>query len=371
MEIRKFCDIENGEWDSHIYKLPDSTYMHSSWWINYLNAINGKEKDRSFIILEGGKILCACPLAISESSFNGVDYLSASFSGSPNPYPAMVELPATQRRRLLRKVFDMVDETLMPCNVKMIEFCKHPVNINFLRGDLDNNYQAEAIALGYIGYMKNTIIVDLIKSEEMLLSEMTFFQRKHIRKSAKQGLLVRELRGHSEFIDRSFDDFQAAHFKSAGRLTRPQESWDIMKELLKKEKATLFVASIDGHEISYLYCGEFGNFSFGWSQVNLDEYQDAYLPRHLLEWEAMISYKRRGFRYYEVGIRYGSPQMQYFPTDKEITISQFKERYGGKLYPYLFFEKFLDKELFASIYRERLGRISSSVCFGKIMEDGE
>lgn len=371
MDIIKFCNIENSEWDRHIHKLTDSTYMHSSWWINYLNAVNGIENDKSFIILEGDNPLGACTLTVPESNVNGTDYQAANFIDISNPCPAIAELPATQRRRLLRKVFNIIYEILMPYKIKKIEFYKHPVNINFLKGAFDGSYQAEVIALGYIGYVKNTIIVDLTKGEEELLSEVTAYQRKHIRKSAKQGLLIKELRGSSRFIGKAFNDYQSAHFKSAGRLTRPQASWDIMKELLKKEKATLFIATIDGHEISYLYCGEFGDFSFGWSQVNLNEHEKIYSPRHLLEWEAMMTYKRRGFRYYEVGIQYGLPQIQYFPTYKDITISQFKERYGGKLYCYLYFEKFLDKELFTAVYKERIERISSSDCFGSMEDSGE
>lgn len=349
-----FGDVPNSEWDIYVNMIPESTYLHSSWWISYLNAINGSSHSKSFILMDGNLPIAVCPVATYEVGNLGNKYIEATFKGFPSIYPAILDLPATQRRRTARKIFSLVEERLSACTVKRIEFYRHPMNLDVLKNGHDNSNVAEALSHGYICHIKNMIIMDLRKKEDELLKGMSQYQRKHIRRSQRQGLDIKEYRGNNVDIDRVFDDFQSAHFKSAGRLTRPIESWAIMRALLKDGKATLFTANIKDMDISYLYCGEFDKFSFGWSQVNLDEYEKEYAPRHLLEWAAMMSYEKRDFYYYEVGAKLDSPQLNYIPTEKERSISQLKERYGGRLYPCLYFEKFFDKGLFLTIYKKRL-----------------
>jgi len=355
MKIIEFKDTPNSEWDMLVSKIPEATYLHTSWYINYLNAINEKGECKSFIILEGNNPIAVCPLSVSQANNFGKEYTEATFSGFPSVYPAIIQLPATQRRRVARKIFDLIQERLRPYGIQRIELCRHPMSLGFLAGNFEPVNIAEGLSFGYLCYIKNTIIINLKKDERQLASEMSQYQRKHVKRTKEKGLMTKEYRGDKLDIDKVFSDYQAAHFKSAGRLTRPIESWEIMKSLLEQNKATLFVASTsDGIDISYLYCGEFDKFSFGWSQVNVDAYEREYSPRHLLEWEAMMSYKRKGFNYYEVGIKYDSPQLNYIPTEKEISISQFKERYGGAIYCGLYFEKIFDKELFNMAYKNRL-----------------
>jgi len=57
-----------------------------------------------------------------------------------------------------------------------------------------------------------------------------------------------------------------------------------------------------------------------------------------------LHYKNRGFGYYEVGERYYCPQPLYAPSAKEMTISQFKERYGGFMLPKINWRGYYDKE---------------------------
>lgn len=355
MKIIEFKDTSASEWDMLVNKIPESTYLHTSWYINYLNAINEKAEPKSFIILDGNNPIAVCPVSVSKANNFGKEYMEATFKGFPSVYPAIIQLPATQRRRAAREVFNLIYERLKPSAVRRIELYRHPMNLGLLAGGIEPANTAEGLSFGYLCYIKNTIIINLKKDEGQLASEMSQYQRKHVKRAKERGMLIKEYRGDNPDIDKAFSDYQSAHFNSAGRLTRPLESWEIMKALLKRNNAALFVASTpDGIDISYLYCGEFDKFSFGWSQVNVDAYERQYSPRHLLEWEAMMAYKRRGFSYYEVGIKYDSPQLNYIPTEKEITISQFKERYGGAIYCCLYFEKIFDKGLFSAAYKNRL-----------------
>ena len=47
--------------------------------------------------------------------------------------------------------------------------------------------------------------------------------------------------------------------------------------------------------ISFLFVGEFKNYSISWSQANVEEYEKEFTPRHLLEWNVIKFYKDLGF----------------------------------------------------------------------------
>ena len=61
------------------------------------------------------------------------------------------------------------------------------------------------------------------------------------------------------------------------------------------------------------------------------------MPRHLLEWQTILHYKNKLFKFYEIGERL------YFKKGKKITrketsISEFKEKYGSENYPKAYFK---------------------------------
>jgi len=167
---------------------------------------------------------------------------------------------------------------------------------------------------------------------------------------------VRIYRGPGEEVARAFAAYQAAHLAAAGRLTRPVATFDRMREALVEGHAALFVAVVSDTPASFLYCGEHDRMAYGFSQANVEEYERVYSPRHLLEWEAMCAYQARGFLYYEVGTRWYGPQLHKVPTPKELGIAEFKERYGGDLWPELWFETFFDSVLASEALSGRLAR---------------
>ena len=97
---------------------------------------------------------------------------------------------------------------------------------------------------------------------------------------------------------------------------------DQTKNLIKDDLADLFSINYEKKPISYLYCGRYKNFSWGWSQVNLRSYEKEIMPRHMLEWKVMLYYKNIKQSFYEIGIRYVK-QKNFIPTKKELTIKEF------------------------------------------------
>ncbi|MBI4283293.1 MAG: GNAT family N-acetyltransferase [Chloroflexi bacterium] len=247
-------------------------------------------------------------------------------------------------------VFDILHQEIKRWGAARILLRRHPISIGVLNGDGLPIGQVEALSAGYFCQVQNTIVADLSLPVEDLNRGMTREQRKHLYQSERRGLEIREFHGDCKDMSEMHRLYQHAHMRSASGLTRPQKSFDYMLDSARNGHATLFVAFMKESPVSFLYCGEFASFAFGWSQVNLDEYEKENPPRHLLEWTAILSYKRRNFKFYEIGTRWYGPQLYKIPSAKELSIAFFKERYGGQLWPDMVFERFLDQDLFCTQY---------------------
>ena len=60
------------------------------------------------------------------------------------------------------------------------------------------------------------------------------------------------------------------------------------------------------------------------------------MPRHLLEWNAIKILKQDGIKFYEIGERF-YPGKSFNPSKKELTISDFKEKFGGNFYSKIYY----------------------------------
>jgi len=205
----------------------------------------------------------------------------------------------------------------------------------------------------------NTVIINLTLPEETLVEHLNKYHRRIIKRTNKKEIEIKVFNSltNKGLLEQIISDFQKAHYLSAGRATRPQETWDAMLYSVNNGYASIFVSYHKDIPISYLFCGEFAKMSFGWSQVNVEEYEEDFSPRHLLEWFAILHYKKNGFKYYEVGERYFGPQLFHIPSEKEMSISIFKERYGGALYPKIIWVKYFEKEYFKKDIFERINTV--------------
>ena len=178
----------------------------------------------------------------------------------------------------------------------------------------------------------------------------------------KKGLEVEVYDSGNPRVDEGMKIYRELHEIAAGSVTRAKKSFDQMFRMLNINKADLFICRIGNQPVSVLLCGKFRDTTFGWSQANHPEYEKEYSPRHYLEWYAILHYRRHNFKMYDLGTRYYSAQISDSVSEKMVTISDFKERYGGKLLPYIEFEAFLDENIAIKIYKERVAEyIESSV----------
>ncbi|MFZ4777259.1 MAG: FemAB family protein, partial [Terrimicrobiaceae bacterium] len=133
-----------------------------------------------------------------------------------------------------------------------------------------------------------------------------------------------------------WNEFINLHLEVSGRKTRSDESWEIQRMHLQ-EKADILI---------YLRDSEERMVGGGLFQMTRDEalYAVAAYDRslfhkplgHVVQFAAIEEFKRRGIRWYKIGAR-AFPGDQPAPSEKEISISEFKSGFASHLFPrYLF-----------------------------------
>jgi len=366
-KVFRFEETPASLWDKWVSRIGGSSYLHSSSFLGFLHEMVGPDKALSFACIQDEEHpLALCPAAVCKNNLFGNDFLDASWNGAPLGGPVFAEQACGVGDKIKNQVFELFHGLIREKGAKRCYIRRHPVSLDLLSGKEQlEAFQFYPLKLGYECHPQNTIVIDLRVSGETLSAGLSQYQRKHIRRSSKKGIRIAEYNSSTEKNGEIFNLYQQAHIKSAGKMTRPQRSFDVMLEAVNNGSAALFVAFAEDIAISFLYCGEFHKFAFGWSQVNLDEFEKMYSPRHLLEWEAMMAYKKRGFCFYELGTFWGGPQLYKIPTSKELSIAEFKRRYGGLWLPELCFERFFDKELYCQVHQSRLDNFMSSGYFNE------
>jgi hypothetical protein len=346
MNINYFDEFTHDEWDDAVSLIDEATYFNSSCVIEYFSKMDNVEKNLSFLVRDNENNF----VAVATMGLSNVDYMEFSFNkANCSSVACSFKLTPSQRRKLLNFTYSYIDSLAEKFNVKLIRMLKYPLTIESNnKKEVSSKYAFENIKYGFIYRVDNTLIINLNDSDvEGLFQKVNKYRRQLIRKSIKKGVVVKIFNNNSNKIEleKKLNELKLAHLKASGKITRSVETWNKMSECLENGNASLFVAYVGNEPLSYLFCGEFNYMSFGWSQVNIKELERDYSPRHILEWEAIVHYKKELFSFYEVGERFFTKQFMHNPTEKEISISEFKERYGGDLFPKINFIKFYDKNL--------------------------
>lgn len=329
LKVKKFNTFTMSSWDDLITKLEGP--LHNCTWnnLNYYSAYN-KIENISFMIFHENKLIALIPFA------KNLNKTKLSFSFGNNLIFSPVFSPKiTQslRKRIYNFTFELIKKKFKLKKIK-INYQVSPVYFKNNKVEICSKNQFELLAYSKNFNVHNTLILDLTEEEDQLILNMSKYHRKNINKTSKIKNLKFEVlnkkKSRNSIIEK-FTEFKKYHRISAGRVTRPKKTWDIMLKKIYENEADLFYLNFDKKRISYLYCARYQDFAWGWSQVNLKKYEHI-SPRHFLEWNAMKYYKKNKLNFYEIGERYYA-QNDFIPSDKEISISEFKEKFGSNKYP--------------------------------------
>ena len=176
---------------------------------------------------------------------------------------------------------------------------------------------------------KDTLILDITKSEDELLSHMHHKTRYNIRLAERKGVKVRQ-----STDSKDIDIFWHLMLKTAQREKFKSHSREYYKkqlEVLGKEGLVkLFLAEYQGKIIASNIVSFFGSKATYLHGASLYQYREVMAP-HLLQWQAILEAKKQGCTSYDFwGIA---------PKDSSdhpwAGITRFKKGFGGKEIHYI------------------------------------
>lgn len=177
---------------------------------------------------------------------------------------------------------------------------------------------------------RNTVLIDLRKTETALLEQMGQKMRYNVRLAAKKGVTVREgtlgdlpllYRMYAETSNR--DGFV---IREEGYYRRVWETFMDNALRGREPSAAALIAEVEGEAVAALFLFSFAQrayFLYGMSRpVHREK-----MPNHLLQWEAIRRSRMRGLETYDL---WGAPD-QFDARDALWGVFRFKQGLGGEV----------------------------------------
>jgi hypothetical protein len=319
-------EIGKKKWNKFCRLVGDLSPFTSYELIEYYSAFKGVKNISFAVFNEEDDVVATVPLATYKNRL--------SFADQPCPSITIdLNLSNSIRKKIYSYIFLEIKKIMLKNKIISYLFCKHAFQAKFLKNSyfsIDNFF--EHYQFSKIHNIGNTLILNLQENETNIFDNMSKYHKKNIKKVGAKNLNFENSLDINEFkIQQLFDNFKKQHFLTAKKITRPKKTWDLMLESLINKNSCLTVAKLGEKNISFLYVGFNEYFAFGWSQVNDKIYEKKYMPRHFLEWETIKYLKNKGIKYYDIGESYAWHQKNI--SDKQYSISDFKKKFGSKLFP--------------------------------------
>jgi hypothetical protein len=152
-----------------------------------------------------------------------------------------------------------------------------------------------------------------------------------------------------------FKAYQALHLKAAGRVTRPQETFDLMYQMVKADLSVLVGARKDSEFIGFALIETYKSRACYSSAANTPELRQ--LPiAHGIQDATMKWLHANDFVLYELGSQIYGPTLFDIGSDKEQSISLFKRGFGGFSVSAYGGEKFYDSKFAEGVLTNRVQR---------------
>jgi lipid II:glycine glycyltransferase (peptidoglycan interpeptide bridge formation enzyme) len=173
---------------------------------------------------------------------------------------------------------------------------------------------------------RNSIVIDLTRSEDELLAQMGQGKRRKVRYGPKHGVTVRT---------GSIDDLPLLYRLYAetgtrdGFITRPYAYYlDEWGTMLQAGLAHVLIAEVERVAVGHVILFHFGQTCWYFTGASVsDPAMRRLMPSDLLQWEAMRWAKAQGYTVYDM---YGAPN-DFSETDPMWGVYDFKRDFGGQV----------------------------------------
>lgn len=267
--------------------------------------------DKSFVYVIDNEIVGCAFLPLEKNN----DVFTISVKGG------YVDAPLFNNQKIGKTMFNLIDEIALKNQVAKIMFSVDPLERNKFPYNFLQKY-------GYLDTSILTYFINLYKKENLL---------KECRRGHKCDIksILKDRDYSAFFIDQDnpsykiHKEYVLLHHKCSGKITRPQETFDMQYQMLKQGNAVLFGLKYKNKNIAYSYFSYNNNKVVYFSSADDPDYDKLPLY-HILLYSAMEYFQNKGVDYIDAS-QPSSPstQIDYYPDKKQLNIARFKRGFGG------------------------------------------
>lgn len=197
---------------------------------------------------------------------------------------------------------------------------------------------------------RNTVLLDIDKSEEEILAAMHHKTRYNIRLAARKSVAVRA--GSIEDIETLYDMYLDTARRD-GFIIRPLDYYrDVWDTFMAAGLAQPLIAEVDGQAIAGLVAFHFGSRAWYMYGMSRDAHRER-MPNHLLQWEAMRWAKSMGCTVYDF---WGAPD-QLDESDPMWGVYRFKAGFNGQFTEHIGAYDFVISRFWYWVYTVAMPRV--------------
>lgn len=320
LSVRSASDISRAEWDAIVESSPDGWVWGLSGWRRLILAVDRWQlEDLSFGIADGDALVAVVPLQYQPASAA----VASSGWGLVGPVLSN-ELTAQRRAEALGVIMAHVETLAREKGAARIDLGASALT----ESSRSSGGVSPFAAFGYSDTSTQTKIIDLRAGEAAVWAAISENAKRKIKRAQKLGCTVERV-SWSGAVDAYYEAHRET-YERTGVTPHPKQYFEgIARELGPSGHSVLWEGrSSDGTAIAYRNDARLGAGVLYHTGCSLNVALDSGI-NYLLVWEAIRGAIRDGFSWYEVG--------EVFPSateGKAKSLTEFKSRFGGELYPY-------------------------------------
>lgn len=349
MEIRPLAPEDSPAWDRFAESSPDAWFWHTTAWREYTREYSGSafRKDLSFWVMAQNAPLAIVPAFLEKGPAGPL----LAFAGQALPFPAVEPSVGEEKRAEIRR-FAVAQLQALAAQERIVSFQLRVPGLapSVLESPLPPSNPM--LRMGALDLPHQTQVIDLRQEEALLMSAMRDGHRYEIRRAERT--MNAQVWTASDITDEKFLEYQRLHAKDAGRVTRSQATFDLMRSWVRSGHAVLVEVRQGDSPVAFTLIILYRKGAYYGSSCK--DPDDPKLPSsHLAQWAAMRFLKKSGVTFYDIGIQQFGPQWFDRPSPKDIGIARFKRGFGGTTVP-LFTGEFHSDEMHLRAAIERRTR---------------
>ena len=348
MEALDLTPDAYARWDAIAGDSDEAWFWQTTHWIDWICERAGADliANRSFFIVQGPELVAIAPLVVER----GAEGPRFAFAGGPLAAPAIKRAVGVAGRREIREFYARTlaerarEDDVTSTSIRVPALSEGCVAS-------PGPYVNPFLRVGYFDLPYLTQIIDLQPDEAALWSAIRKGHKADIKSARRRfGATVWY---RDDLPAGRFGDYQALHVKDAGRVTRSQKTFDMMEAWVRDGHAALVDVHDGGRPVAFallILYKDGGMYASACKDPDIGS-----LPAsHLVQWTAITWLKARGFRWYDVGLQQFGRQWYEVPSEKDLTIAQFKRGFGGRTVPLPTAEVFFTAEAMERTFARRV-----------------